>query len=674
MKIMDERRTYGKNKSGSFRKRTYDQFDNGKRKKHNSGRDHGSTTTKPIDTIYRILCPVKKIGSVLGKGGDIVNTLRDETHAKIRVADAIPGAEERVIIIFSYLSQSEKNDSDQDLDDSDGNELEDMQPHCPAQDALLKIHDRIAADEILRGGVVQSKTEPDDVVTARILVPKNQVGCLLGKGGTIIQQLRSETGANIRVLPSDHLPPCAMDSDELVQVSGVPSIVKKALYRISTLLHQHPHKENPPLEDLIYASTQGSYHSEPSVPPPLPQGNRVWSQYHSDAHVPPTIPRFSRYLDEPSGYPPSNYGRSNFGNDGETVEEFSIRILCATVKIGGVIGKGGVNVRQLEQQTGAHIQVEDTAPEAEERVISISCKEVPWDTISPTIEAVLQLQSRTSASSENGVITTRLLVPSSKVGCILGQGGNIITEMRRRTKADIRVYSKDDKPKYTSANEELVQISGTRDVARDALAEIASRLRARTFRGGNAAVNPAPSAPFHGIPPLESRSDRGVPSYGNAALDYAPPSHFRGYTPESFSAREIPTSSMVGPGKSVGYSYPKGYDLQGYGQAHEAQYYSTPSAAPGFSHLSRYSNFNSSMDVKIPNSAVAPVIGADGSNISDIHQVGGRLKLHDPPFGAPERVDMHGSSDQLKVGHGPLPSYMTSGGQSFPPSQVLRPY
>ncbi|RWW13728.1 hypothetical protein GW17_00022544 [Ensete ventricosum] len=215
---MDERRTYGKNKSGSFRKRTYDQFDNGKRKKHNSGRDHGSTTTKPIDTIYRILCPVKKIGSVLGKGGDIVNTLRDETHAKIRVADAIPGAEERVIIIFSYLSQSEKNDSDQDLDDSDGNEPEDMQAHCPAQDALLKIHDRIAADEILRGGVVQSKTEPDDVVTARILVPKNQVGCLLGKGGTIIQQLRSDTGANIRVLPSDHLPPCAMDSDELVQV------------------------------------------------------------------------------------------------------------------------------------------------------------------------------------------------------------------------------------------------------------------------------------------------------------------------------------------------------------------------------------------------------------------------------------------------------------------------
>lgn len=83
--------------------------------------------------------------------------------------------------------------------------------------------------------------------------------------------------------------------------------------------------------------------------------------------------------------------------------------------------------------------------------------QVLWDSISPTVEAMLQLQGRTSEASERG-ITTRLLVPSSKVGCLLGQGGQIISEMRRRTRADIRVYSKDDKPQYASANEELVQV------------------------------------------------------------------------------------------------------------------------------------------------------------------------------------------------------------------------
>lgn len=77
---------------------------------------------------------------------------------------------------------------------------------------------------------------------------------------------------------------------------------------------------------------------------------------------------------------------------------------------------------------------------------------------SQTIEAILQLQNKASELSDKGTITTRLLVPSSKVGCILGQGGQVINEMRRRTQADIRVYSKDDRPKCAAEDEELVQV------------------------------------------------------------------------------------------------------------------------------------------------------------------------------------------------------------------------
>lgn len=45
------------------------------------------------------------------------------------------------------------------------------------------------------------------------------------------------------------------------------------------------------------------------------------------------------------------------------------------------------------------------------------------------------------------------------MGCILGQGGHVINEMRRRTQADIRVYSKEDKPKCAAEDEELVQVT-----------------------------------------------------------------------------------------------------------------------------------------------------------------------------------------------------------------------
>lgn len=63
-----------------------------------------------------------------------------------------------------------------------------------------------------------------------------------------------------------------------------------------------------------------------------------------------------------------------------------------------------------------------------------------------------------SAPSEEHNLVTRLVVPSRKVGCIIGEGGKVITEMRRRIGAEIRVYSKADKPKYLSFHDELVQV------------------------------------------------------------------------------------------------------------------------------------------------------------------------------------------------------------------------
>lgn len=60
-------------------------------------------------------------------------------------------------------------------------------------------------------------------VTAKLLVPSDQIGCVIGKGGQIVQNIRSETGAQIRILKDDRLPPCALNSDELVQVNLIIS-------------------------------------------------------------------------------------------------------------------------------------------------------------------------------------------------------------------------------------------------------------------------------------------------------------------------------------------------------------------------------------------------------------------------------------------------------------------
>lgn len=64
------------------------------------GRDSGEN-----ELVFRLLCPSDKIGSVIGKGGSIIYNLRKETGARIKIANAVPGSDERVIIVSAYEVQ-----------------------------------------------------------------------------------------------------------------------------------------------------------------------------------------------------------------------------------------------------------------------------------------------------------------------------------------------------------------------------------------------------------------------------------------------------------------------------------------------------------------------------------------------------------------------------------------
>lgn len=184
---------------------------------HDSIREEFSENSHSSDTVYRIICQSKKIGSVLGKGGNIVKALREETQAKITVSDSVPGSDERVITISSPSDKQAKRQSAYKGRQVEG-DYDVLEPHCAAQDALLKVHDRIVQEDL--GGAEKSHGS-ETVVSARLLVSNHMVGCLLGRKGDVIQRLRSATGANIRVLPAEHLPACAMSNDELVQVKSL---------------------------------------------------------------------------------------------------------------------------------------------------------------------------------------------------------------------------------------------------------------------------------------------------------------------------------------------------------------------------------------------------------------------------------------------------------------------
>ncbi|KAL6966567.1 hypothetical protein U1Q18_032347 [Sarracenia purpurea var. burkii] len=175
-------------------------------KKQVTGRDEKGNDEL---VVYRILCPDGYIGSVIGKSGKVINSIRQETKAKVKVVDPFPGSKDRVITIYCYVKDKEEVEVDEEFDDME-------EPLCPAQDALLKVH----ANAVASAGDSDKKWK--DKEECRILVPSSQFANIIGKSGATIKKLRSQLRTNIKVTPkdaSDLTHSCALDFDNFVAVS-----------------------------------------------------------------------------------------------------------------------------------------------------------------------------------------------------------------------------------------------------------------------------------------------------------------------------------------------------------------------------------------------------------------------------------------------------------------------
>lgn len=161
------------------------------------------------DTIYRYLCPERIIGRIIGKGGDIINQLRADSQAKITIGERVPGCRERVVTI---TSSSEKTNLFGDMEDC----------VCPAEDALYRLHEKLVRND---------PSDDENTVVSHdslsLLVPSDQIGHIIGKGGHVLQGIKSNTEANIRILKGEYVPSCANGDDELLQVCILVLILSK---------------------------------------------------------------------------------------------------------------------------------------------------------------------------------------------------------------------------------------------------------------------------------------------------------------------------------------------------------------------------------------------------------------------------------------------------------------
>ncbi|KAE9591378.1 hypothetical protein Lal_00038578 [Lupinus albus] len=597
-------------------KRDYDGNNKNQKRRANERDENGNDEL----VVYRILCPDGVIGNVIGKSGKVINSIRQETRARVKVVDPFPGAKDRVITIYCYVKEKEEFEIDDELN----------RPLCAAQDALLKVHSAISnAVE----SVGDSENKRKDKEECQILVPSSQSANIIGKAGATIKKLRVKTKTNIKVIPKDVADPahsCAMEFDNFLLITGESEAVKRALFAVSSIMYKFSPRENIPLDQAIPEGPPSII--IPTDVPIYPPGGIYPAP---DPIIPPrTVPQIigATNVQDLQGYDAGNtwslYSSTLpvvSGLGAPQSEELIVRMLCPSDKIGRVIGKGGSTIRSMREASGARIEVDDSKAHHDECLISITSTESSNDLKSMAVEAVLLLQGKINDEDDN-TVSIRLLVPSKVIGCIIGKSGSIINEIRKRTMADVRI-SRSDKPKYADVNDELIELVGGVDCVRDALIQIVLRLRDDVLKerdigqknpmgaeslypGGSVLSLPSmlPSVPHVSAPlAYDQRTESG------SGLGMLSSSSFYGYRSFSMGENDYGSMSSYAPTLYGGLPPP------------------------------------STLEMLVPGNAVGKVLGKGGANIANIRKISGAIvDISDSTSGRGDRIALISGTPEQK--------------------------
>ncbi|XP_031254507.1 KH domain-containing protein HEN4-like isoform X2 [Pistacia vera] len=554
-------------------------------------------------TEFRLVC-----SAAVGKSESTISHLESQTGAKIRVLDD-PSCEDCIIVVTL--------DPATNKDHYNVNREGEDESWTPEQRSLVRVYERIVKGE------AGEKDEQVEDLTCRMII---------GRGlGKVVEKIESESGggAQVRVLAKDQIPGSGAGSDELIQITGSFPAVKKALLSVSSCVQDSPRVD--------VANTNVT-----KPPGMLHHGNPML------ASVEPFHQR---------GYGPGFHSRGYSSGPGpETVgahnriyfeEDVVFKLLCHLDKVGSLIGKGGSIVRTFQNETGASIKIADVVPDSDERVVLISARENSEQRHSPAQDAVMRVHSRIAeiGFEPGNAVVARLLVHSQQIGCLLGRGGYIISEMRRATGASIRVFPREQAPKCGSPNDEVVQVIGNFHSVQDALFHITSRLRETIFPMKPHFPNNGPPylPPFPEMPPPPFRPRHNPASPGSYPSPVGP---FHGIDRSQPIDRQPSFShgmDHMGPPNFDRVPYPYGGERPGHGHIFDRPPSPRswgPQAGSGGNHrgvdvASGYTARNGSLaggnhapiltsttvEVVIPQAFMAHVYGENNSNLGHIRQV-----------------------------------------------------
>ncbi|KAI4331151.1 hypothetical protein MLD38_029366 [Melastoma candidum] len=597
--------------------------------------------SNPAEPPVKLLCPPSRSAAVSSCLGPFVRFLDGHAHAHSSSYD-------RVLLVSPNPNPADGSD------------------HHLA--SLLRVFEAMVGS-----------SSPSGEVGCRMLVPSDWAG------DGDLQRMREESGASLS-LDSLNLPPGASPGEEVLQMSGDFSSVRKALVSIYRNLQRNPR-----------ADPSNSGANAPKLTVEIPCTNSSPTD-----HFPrQDRPSGSRHPDPCPWGPPPFQGQEVMGPNRRMIaeEEIVFKLLCLREKVGSLIGKGGCVVNAIQHETGAFIKILDISPDSEEKIVVISARENSEQMRSSAQEAVMRVHQRiTEIGFDPGTpAIARLFLPSQQIRSLLGKGGFKLNDVRRATGTNIRIFHREQSPRFDGRYHEVVQIVGNVSSVEEALFRITGRIRQiiLPIRPPHSGFGSPPYfPPFNDMPPPFPRprhnphSPGHYPSPGAIPHDInrpLPPPHnsfdYQPSFPHGFDPALPPREQNYHPydGERPGFGPPPPHPfdippsprmwtpqnmggVNAGGAADFGPNMASGNWPPGGGNQGQNMAVTS-VEMTIPQIYVEHVHGENDINLSDIRQItGAKVEIQDPRHGVPEGIVMlSGTTSQVRAAQSLIHAFIMCG-------------
>ncbi|KAM6038776.1 poly(rC)-binding protein 2 isoform X9 [Haliaeetus albicilla] len=293
-----------------------------------------------VTLTIRLLMHGKEVGSIIGKKGESVKKMREESGARINISEG--NCPERIITLAGPTNAIFK--------------------------AFAMIIDKLEED--ISSSMTNSTAASRPPVTLRLVVPASQCGSLIGKGGCKIKEIRESTGAQVQVA-GDMLP---NSTERAITIAGIPQSIIECVKQICVVM-----LESPPKGVTI------PYRPKPSSSPVIFAGGQAYTIQGQYAIPQPDLTKLHQLAMQQSHFPMShgNTGFSGIESSSPEVKGYwagldasaqttSHELTIPNDLIGCIIGRQGAKINEIRQMSGAQIKIANPVEGSTDRQVTIT--------------------------------------------------------------------------------------------------------------------------------------------------------------------------------------------------------------------------------------------------------------------------------------------------------------